>query len=287
MNFSMYAHFYKEVKTHGIRYTAKHARRLGFTSVEFFEFIGRDWQDTVPDLATAKKFRRILKRHGLTVACYSIAAGLYDANSPDGIDHRAEEKLMAYAERAAALGCPYLHHTITIGCPTDLDYDKMLKTVLPAVVRVAKHAQTLGVTCIYEDQGNYFNGVEGFGTFFRAVKAEEPSVGVCGDVGNTLFVDEAPDAFFRAFANEIRHVHVKDYVPCTEQDSGSAPTREGAFVKECVVGCGIVDIAACLAPLKELGYTGAVALENNHAEDFDAGVATAMQVVSTNLEPNT
>jgi sugar phosphate isomerase/epimerase len=280
MNFSMYTKFYNTVRERGIIGAAEYAKSLGFSSVEFFEFVNKDWQAVVPSIDIAKEYRRVLDDRGLTVACYSVAAGLYDPNAPDGIDRNVEQTLMRYAERAATLGSPFLHHTITLGCPTDLPYEEMLKTVLPAVVRVAKYAQTLGVTCIYEDQGPYFNGVDGFRGFFEAVKAQEPSVGVCGDFGNTYFVDESSVDFIRAFAKEIRHVHVKDYVVRPTAERGTAATRAGVFLKDCVVGTGIVDVSTCLQILKNAGYVGAFALENGHEEDFAMGVEAAMALIN-------
>ncbi len=281
MNFTMCAKWYHRVKACGIEAAADEAVRLGFSSVEFFEFIGKDWVELVPSLEAAREYRRILSERGLSVACYSVAVNLYDPTSPDGINHASEEKLMKYVERAVLLGSPYLHHTITLGTEgTPIPYGKMLTTVLPAVVRVAKYAASLGVACLYEDQGLYFNGVDGFGAFYRAVKARVPSVGICGDVGNTLFVNEPPVDFYRAFASEFKHVHLKDYVVCEANDEGADQTRDGTYVKECVIGEGIVDAVTALEILKESGYAGAIALENNHAGSYEDGVATAMDLVN-------
>ncbi|MBQ9784774.1 MAG: sugar phosphate isomerase/epimerase [Clostridia bacterium] len=281
MNIAMYTQWSRRVKACGIEAAADEAVRLGFSSVEFFEFTGEDWEETVPSLEAAREYRRVLSERGLSVACYSVAAGLYDPMSPDGIDRAVEEKLMKYVERAVLLGSPYLHHTLTLGVSgTPIPYGKMLTAILPAAVRVAKYAASLGVTCIYEDQGLYFNGVDGFGAFYRAVKAKVPSVGICGDVGNTLFVNENPLDFFRTYASEFKHVHLKDYVVCDASDEGSAETRDGTCVKECVIGEGIVDAVTALQILKESGYTGAIALENGHAGSFEAGVAVAMELIN-------
>ena len=284
MNFTMYSNWYRRVKECGIEAAADEAVRLGFSSVEFFEFISKDREETVPSLEAAREYRRVLNARGLSVACYSVAVGLYDPTSPDGIDHAAEQKLMQYVERAVLLGSPYLHHTITIGAAgKPISYGKMLATVLPAVVRVAKYAAMFGIRCLYEDQGLYFNGVDGFGAFYKAVKAQEPTVGICGDIGNTLFVNEEPLAFFREFASEFCHVHLKDYVPCHAEDEGAAAVQDGSYVKECVIGQGVIDTPACLAVLESIGYKGAIALENNHAEDYEQGVRTAMELVRQHI----
>lgn len=282
MNFSMYAKFSNILLENGIEKAADYTKSLGFSSVEFFEFIGREWQERVPDTEEAKRMRKVLESRGLTVACYSIAVGLYEEGmTPDTVT-AAEKKLLQYAERAAALQSPFLHHTLTLGVPVEqLTIEKAKKYIVPAAIRIAKYAHSLGVTCIYEDQGMFFNGVEGFGEFFRAVKAECPYVGVCGDVGNTLFVDERPEEFFRAYAHEIKHVHIKDYVMQDVQGEGAgwSVTRGGKWLKETIIGEGCINQAACLAELRRVGYSGAFAMENNHEQDFVLGTRCGMDLV--------
>lgn len=287
MNFSMYTNFYKTVQAHGIEYAADYARELGFSSVEFFEFAREGWKETVPNLETALRMKKVLDEKGLPVACYSVAVNLYEEGmTPDTVTV-AEKLLMHYAEMAAALGSPFLHHTLLLGLPRTpaLPFETALSLIVPVAVRVARYAHSLGVTCIYEDQGEYFNGVKDFGAFFRAVKAECPWVGVCGDVGNVLFADGSPAAFFRAFAKEILHVHIKDYVNAREpdEDGGWDASMAGLCLKECVVGTGIVDVPTCLSILREEGYRGAFALENNHQSDFAEGCRIAMELIDSRM----
>ena len=280
MNFTMYTNWCRSVKTDGIERAAVYAKSLGFSSVEFFDFIGDNWESVIPDVATAKHFRSVLEAKGLHTACYSVAVCLYDPTSPDGINASAEFQMMKYAEYAAALGSPFLHHTVTLSIDeAPLPYHEMLKTVLPSVVRIAKYAASLGVRCIYEDQGMYFNGVDGFGEFYRTVKAQEPTVGICGDIGNMLFVDESPVAFFEAYAKEFVHVHIKDYTDCKMGDVGACVTRGGRVIRDAVIGKGFIDIVTCLNILKSSGYTGAIALENCHPEDYEMGVRAATELI--------
>lgn len=283
MNFTMYAKFHKRVREHGIEEAADYASSLGFSSVEFIDWAKADWDMLVPDKKTATHFRKVLADRSLSVACYSVVANLYEAGmTPDTVTE-TERYLMHYVEMAAELGSPFLHHTLLLGQKRtpDLPLETALALILPAVTRVARYAHSLGVTCIYEDQGEYFNGVSDFAAFFRAIKAECPWVGVCGDVGNVLFVDASPAAFFRAFAKDILHAHVKDYVSAREPLSkeGWAASTGGVWLKECVVGEGVVDVPACISILREEGYCGAFALENNHEEDFAEGCKIAMQLV--------
>lgn len=290
MNFTMYAKFNNRVREYGIEETADYARSLGFSSVEFIDCARKNWEMLVPDRKTAEHFKKVLASRSLSVACYSVVANLYEAGmTPDTVTE-TERYLMHYAEMAAALGAPYLHHTLLLGQKRtpDLPLEKMVSLIVPVAARVARYAHSLGVTCIYEDQGEYFNGVADFGAFFRAIKAECPWVGVCGDVGNVLFVDTSPAAFFRAFAPDILHVHIKDYVNAREADGtpGWADSVGGVWLKECVVGEGVVDVPTCLSILREVGYRGAIAMENNHESDFVEGTETAMQLVKKHMCPD-
>ncbi len=275
MNFTIYPQFLPMLHKRGIRETAETVVDLGFSSVEILETTAPGHPNVIPDRATAKTVRETLAEYGLTVACYSVGTMLY--NNPDAVD-----SLKYQAELAAELGCPFLHHTLVTwlkrpeNAPT---LDEVLEPVARAAAEVANSAAPLGVTCLYEDQGVYANGVDGFGKFYRAIKSLSSNVGVCGDMGNTLFADESSVPFFEAFADDIRHVHVKDYLVKT---GGEHPgmywhaTDGGNFVRDTMIGHGNVDIASCMNILKKVGYTGAYAFELEHPEPFEAGVKQGM-----------
>ncbi len=276
MQFTMYSRFTSMLEQLGAEAAAEYAADHGFSSVEMLEFANPARPSVIPDRETAKNVRKILAQRGLTVACYSVCATLY--RNPG-----AEESLRHHAEIAAELGCPFLHHTLLpwLKKTDDLpSFDEALEITADAAAGVAEYAAPLGVTCLYEDQGLYANGVTGFGTFYREIRNRTANVGVCGDVGNVLFVDESPIPFFREFIGEIRHVHIKDYHYRT--DTSVSPgarwheTGNGNWVSDCIFGQGDIDIAGCLEILKNAGYTGALAFENEHPEPFDTGIKQCM-----------
>ena len=139
------------------------------------------------------------------MACYSVGTDLSTG------DTAPIERLKRHAEYAAILGSPYLHHTLfpvlsqREGAPT---YAQVLPYVLEAAAQVAEHAATLGVTCLYEPQGLYFNGTEGLGHFFAEIKRICPNVGICADAGNPLFVHADPIALAKAFAKGIHFLPI-------------------------------------------------------------------------------
>ncbi len=259
MRIAMYDGFTDLVRTCGMEQAAAYAVEHGFSAVEFLGTV----HPPVSDVAEAAYARRVLEAYGLSVACYSVGTTLY--RSPD-----EEARLLCHADIAAALGSPYLHHTLysALSLPDGApDFDTVMEDVLPRACRVARHVASLGMVCLYEEQGMYFNGLDRFGRFFRRMQAETEHVGVCADLGNILFADESPEDFVRAHAADVRHVHIKDYRRSAEpkrSDDGrllSFCSTGGVYLTETAVGTGDAHVAACLSILRESGYRGAYALE--------------------------
>ena len=277
MNYTFYTQFIEMLARDGAQKTAEYAKALGFSSVEVLESIGGGHPRVIPDVKTAEEVRRVFSANGLTVACYSVGCDVYQ-------NPASEDALVYHAEIAAALGCPYLHHTLKTGlrmaenAPAE---EAVLADVTAAAIRIANRAKPLGITCLYEDQGMYANGIENFGRFFGEVHRVCQNTGVCGDFGNILFVDEDPVQFLAAFAPYIRHVHVKDYLrkdfDGTVPAGGWYPTKHGRYLRDTTVGAGIIDIPSCMKVLHDAGYDGAYALELCHPEPFDDGVRIAVQ----------
>lgn len=277
MNYTFYTYFIEMLERDGAEKTAAYAKTLGFSSVEVLESIGAGYPRVIPDIKTAEAVKHIFDANGITVACYSVGCDVYG-------NPAAEDALVHHAEIAAALGCPYLHHTLKTGLTKPADapaMDVVLDEITDAAIRIANRAKPLGVTCIYEDQGMYANGIANFGRFYREVHRVCDNTGVCGDFGNILFVDEDPAAFLSAFASDIRHVHVKDYLrknfAGAVPTGGWYPTLHGQYLRDTTVGTGIIDIPACMKVLHDAGYNGAYALELCHPEPFEDGVRIAMQ----------
>lgn len=275
MNYAFYTRFTEMLTHDGAEKTAQYAKSMGFSSVEMLESIGA--VPTIADTDTAAQIRRVFEEYGLSFSCYSLGGDVYGRPS-------SEDALVRHAELAAALGCPYLHHTLKTGLTMTADspaVDAVLEEVTAAAIRVANRAKPLGVTCIYEDQGMYVNGIQNFGRFYREVHRVCDNTGVCGDFGNILFVDEDPAAFLAAFAKDILHVHVKDYLRKSFVGAppigGWYPTIHGQYLRDTTVGAGVIDIPACMKILQEAGYRGAYALELCHPEPFEDGVRIAMQ----------
>ena len=278
LDFCFYGGFTAMAKRDGMEATAAWASGKGFRSVEFYEEATEAWQPTAQDFAHARKLKAHLSDRGLKTACYSLFACLYGESADE-----SERLLLKHAEYAAELGSPFLHHTL-IGWldlpPNAPSYEDALDEVTERAARIARRCKQLGLLCLYEEQGLYFNGVNGLGRFLKELKTQCDNVGVCGDMGNILFADEAPDEFFKAFQHEIRHVHLKDYfrAKAPTPDKAWYKTAGGNYLADAKLGEGIVPFEKCLAALKEAGYQGAYSFELASIDHFDEGLAFAKKL---------
>ena len=269
MKFTFYAYFTDKLKNQGPVAAAEFAKAQGFSSVELLEFPTQKREIVISDDEKAKALKAALDEKGLSTACYSIGINIFEQNY-EICGKSAEDILKRCAENAAILGCPYLHHTLTIGLKTlpfdaPMTFEGIFNELCDRAERIAKYASSLGVTVIYEPQGPFVNGVKNFGIFFDEMKRRGCDVKICGDIGNCLFVDEAPELFFKKFAKDIVHVHLKDYIINRQDEMPELlwdKSKGGNMLAETEIGTGIIDFDICMQALKEAGYHGSFALES-------------------------
>ena len=183
MNFAMYFGYDRMCMERGVEATAAFVKAHGFSSVEMLRSADGSCHPLTGTPAGAKAVKKTLSDAGLTVACYSVVANVRKAETKQG--------LLDHLEIIAELECPFLHHTVlpNLDVTDNSDYPEAVKKAVDTAVAVADRAKELGIVCIYEDQGFYVNGVEGFGGFFRQMKEACSNVGVCMEFGNILFAD--------------------------------------------------------------------------------------------------
>ena len=261
MKFSSYNTFLHDLRKSGIEYAAAHAAQTGFSGVELLDLCPLRHKPTY-QLCSVDEYKAAFEKHSLELACYSSAALLYLDNEKEMM-----EEICRQADFAADLGSKYFHHTFTIGLsetPTTLGFDKVLARVAPIAENIAEHCEKRGMTAIYEPQGAYFNGKEGFIALLDEMKSRGVGYGVCGDVGNPLFDDCRGEEVFALCKDSIKHVHVKDYVVSDEplpQYVGNQMSKSGKHLYDCEVGTGVIDFKACFDVLKSVDYDGYFSIE--------------------------
>ncbi|MBO5295182.1 MAG: sugar phosphate isomerase/epimerase [Clostridia bacterium] len=256
-----YNTFQADVLSHGLEYAVRHSVDLGFDAVEFLDTC-RMGDSILPTLGEAKDVKALLDRYGLGVSCYSVGVQLL-CDDPTA----TEKALFAHIDFAAAIGSKLFHHTIVpvLTLPADApSYEDVMQKILPYAEHIASYCTSRGLTCLYEPQGMYFNGIQGLKPFLAKMKQAGHRVGLCGDFGNSLFVDVAPDAIFDEFIGDIKHVHVKDYlVSDTEIDGKHTDfcSKGGRWIYEADMGEGSVKLDRCFDALRAVNYDGAVSFE--------------------------
>ena len=281
MKYACYFGLTRLVREMGWLKTAKYLREIGFEGVEFLD--GGDVPEVIRDVEEAKTVRGILNDNGLQTACFSCGVTMMRREGW-GEQNPAEIAMKRYIDIAAALGSPFFHYTqlLWLEYPQNAPrYEDVFEPIVDTACRIAAYAGHYGMTCLYEEQGLYFNGVERFGRFFEAVKARRSNVGVCADMGNSFFVDESPALIFERFAKDVKHVHMKDYRVTGAKPEGMAyVTPGGRWLQDCRVGEGDAEAARCLKALKKVGYNGWFSFENTDT-DFETGAACCRRTMES------
>lgn len=177
--FAMYEGFSERILENGVADTARYAKKMGFSAVEFLANMFSKENTPFHDMESAKEAGKVLESYHLPTACYSVYCDLWS-------DPKIESLMLKQVEIAAALKSPYFHHTLLpwLVLPENApEYERAVAEVVERAGKIADYAKDFGITCIYEDQGLYVNGIDGFRLFWKQMKERSDNVGICGDLG--------------------------------------------------------------------------------------------------------
>ena len=232
----------------------------------------------------AREFRKLLDDKGIEVPCYSVGINIF--NDPV----RSLDYLKRQAELAKALGAVYFHHTVYLPCvmsdntPT---YEAVLDKVTPTIVDIIDSCAQMGLDVLYEPQGGVING-ENFLKFIDYLIKDlgRSSVGVCFDVGNSVFVDYPSYDILEQTIPYIKHVHLKDFkLTCGKDEVESDhKSKNGSFFDAVLLGDGDMQVKKCINKLFDHGYDGYYSTEltvKNYTDD-EAGIR-ALEFIRSNF----
>lgn len=271
MKFSFYTYLETMLIEKGPEYTGEYALKMGFSGLEL---VNMSSKNAIPDIAAARKVRKVMDGYDLPFVCYSVPCNV--------LRNGAIEEMYKKVDIAKELGSPYVHHTLICTPPCgNFVYDEgVLFKLVHATEKIADYADTLGITCIYEQQGLYVNGTKNYSEFYDEMKKRCANVGICADFGNSMFVGEQPTEIIRKYAGDIKQVHFKDYLSKeTSINPGMHWMRisDDKWLRDTMIGHGIIEYEKCLKIIKDSGYDGYFSLELGHPEPFDDGVKQAME----------
>ncbi|MBE6651348.1 MAG: sugar phosphate isomerase/epimerase [Ruminococcaceae bacterium] len=242
------------------------AKEHGFDAIEPYEI--RDIWDDETGIETAKRAKEKLDEYGMKCSCLSRGINMLSHADP-------VKELKKAVDVAHAIGSPYLHHTMQLALTyKDLPLWQDVEPKFVEVSReVAYYAGEKGMECIYEDQGYLINTPERLNSIITKIGL--PNVGVCLDVGNSLYYEIPAEEYAGKFAKLIKHVHVKDYIrktTCPGRTQGWGRSIEGNYLYHCPIGHGVVDFEKIMTILIREGYNGYYSLEGCGMSDVNAGV---------------
>ena len=244
----------------------------GFDAVEPIS-LRNFWDDSVA-IYNAEKIKEKVLELGMSVSCYSLAVNMLS-------DPNARALLKKTTDLAAAMGAPYLHHTMEgkmthIGLPA---YQSVEPTFVEMSREAAEYAGEKGIACIYEDQGFLINTPDRLDSLIA--KVNMPNTGVCLDVGNSLFYDIPAEEYTARFAGIIKNVHIKDYLYKTTPPGADKWRRtiHGNYLNDCPIGYGAVNFDRIFSLLVKAGYDGYFSLEGTGHHDRAKGVQLAMDAM--------
>ncbi|MGI6083617.1 MAG: sugar phosphate isomerase/epimerase family protein [Limnochordia bacterium] len=204
--------------------------------------------------------RDLLGRHGLELACYIVVTD-FVCQDQETLS-QAIDKTNQEIYRAARLGCKTV--MIVPGDPKpEISHEKGRQMIAVGLQACALHGQEHGVTVTNE---NYGMAVEFRGRIGHMQEFLEnaPACRLTYDGGNFLLGGEDPLEALDILYDDVRHVHLKDWVVVDQQEGGRfpVPDQPGRFYKSAIVSEGVMPTAATVAALKERGYQGFLSIEH-------------------------
>ena len=232
------------------------AAKMGVAGIELMNFSD---ELCTADMFVARELGKFAKEHSLALPCFSVGTKLAGPEKAKNLD-----LLKKYADICSELEIPYLHHTVycdfeetSISPET---FEKYFEEGVESSLIINDYAKRLGVKTLVEDQGYIVNGVK---NYRRYMELTDWRIGTVLDFGNIFFANETPEDFCDAFADNVRHVHVKDFKYSVDIPEGMSgyKTDDGRYILNVEFGHGDVNFDALKTRLEKMNYNGYYALE--------------------------
>ena len=274
MKIAIYAGFRELISKEGIYGAFKTARDLGYDAAELL------FTTSEGDCVTneSEEYERAVRDFGIPVACISCYTDVVTKDEPYRVDPSSVYAVKKCIDLAVRIGCRFVHHTlVTSLCRARDDYAEIIPIACEAATEIASYARARDIDILYEPQGMLFNGLLGYSEFFDTVRSNCDNVGVCLDVGNTLWVDENCYALAEKYAPYVKHVHLKDYV--LSSDNRAYLTAGGKSINEVMLGTGIIDLNRVFNVLTNTGFDGYFSIEDNSSNNYELIARNAKAII--------
>ena len=189
---------------------------------------------------------------GLEVACYTFLMDKFFAGEPDWLDEAKQAM-----EDAALLGAP-VAMVPTMARP-EQSRNEFRRFWIEGLRAVLPFAEDAGVVLTVE---NFPTRHSAFVTAddFLLAKRELPSLRLTYDNGNAAGGEDPVESYNKC-ADDVVHVHFKDWYIRDEPGEGYREQLSGKYFKPALIGEGDLDTAACWNALGERGYDRFINIE--------------------------
>lgn len=210
---------------------------------------GIDWVSTYG--RNPRELKALSEAAGLAVACHTFFLGGF----PDSDDWREDAK--RGLENAVALGAPVV--MIPTGVRADMPREEFRSRWIEGLEEIAPWAREAGVILTIE---NFPGRDSAFVTAadFHCAKRRIPDLRLTFDNGNAAG-GEDPVASFQACAQDVVHIHLKDWIIRTDPAEGFRKMLDGRYFRPALIGEGDVPTAACWEAFRRAGYSGFINIE--------------------------
>lgn len=241
----VYSGFPVWVPSYPLEEVIKRLARIGYDGIE----IGAAAPHAFPDyLSTERRneIRRVLDGEGIKVSSMLPAPGGgagYNVASPDAPERAAAiDMYKKVTDLCAAWGSPTLIYVAgwqVFGTARPL----ALEWTTAALAEVADYAAASGVSVVVEPTSADSNLIDSCDDVIALMDAvDRPNVGAMFDTYHTLYRNEVPTDYVCRLGARLKHVHLADV-------NRDAP------------GSGVVDYVSLIQALRDVGYSGYLAME--------------------------
>ncbi len=234
-----------------------YAAGQGVAGVELLDIFWTDAEREIPQV------KRRIAEAGMEAAVFSISNNFIQ---PEASERRRElNELKRGVDIALELGTDILR-VFSGSARDDVTQEQGMAWILEGLTTGAAYAEARGVTLALENHGQFAGRSDQVRGIIDAV--DSPALRVNLDTGNFLPVGQNPAEAAADLADLVVLAHLKDMRLAKGDEAGHVfANPEGQLLTGCVIGDGLVDLAAIRAVMESAGYDGWWSLEYEGAEE--------------------
>jgi sugar phosphate isomerase/epimerase len=211
---------------------------------------GIDWVTTYG--CDPKDLKNMSHDAGLEIACHTFMAGKFINREADWLD-----QIKQSIEDAVIMGAPVV--MIPTGSNANMTREAYQDFWIEGLKQIEPLTEDAGLILTVENFPGKKSAFVIADDFYKA-KAEVPSLKLTFDDGNAAS-GENPIESFKRCADDVVHVHFKDWSISDTMQEGYREFLDGKYYKPALISQGGVDTAGVWKAMKDYGYKGFINIE--------------------------